>query len=80
MPARQILQKSLKWQILAFMNKIKLKTCENKNLLLNFAKNDTGINHVKKKYLHSHNIQRLLLNKVDDMVLSDAPQTFKTFW
>ena len=25
MPARQILQKSLKWQILAFMNKIELK-------------------------------------------------------
>ena len=27
-PAWQILQKSLKWQILAFMNKSKLKTCE----------------------------------------------------
>ena len=26
LPARQILQKSLRWQILAFMNKIKLKT------------------------------------------------------
>ena len=25
-PVRQILQKSLKWKILAFMNKIKLKT------------------------------------------------------
>ena len=31
LPARQILQKSLRWQILAFMNKIKLKTCEIKN-------------------------------------------------
>ena len=49
MPAQQILQKSLKWQILAFMNKIKLKTCEIKILLLNFAKNDTGINRLKKK-------------------------------
>ena len=28
MPVLQIPQKSLKWQILAFMNKIKLKTCE----------------------------------------------------
>ena len=28
LPVRQILQKSLRWQILAFMNKIKLKTCE----------------------------------------------------
>ena len=44
-PAWQILQKSLKWQILAFMNKSKLKTCEIKNLLLYFAKNDTGTNH-----------------------------------
>ena len=41
--------KSLKWQILALMNKIKLETCEIKNLLLIFAKNDTGINHLKKK-------------------------------
>ena len=44
-PAWQILQKSLKWQILAFMNKSKLKTCEIKNFLLYFAKNDSGINH-----------------------------------
>ena len=35
----------LKWQILAFLNKIKLKTCEIKNLLLYFAKHDAGINH-----------------------------------
>ena len=32
--AWQILQKSLNWQILAFMNKSKLKTCEIINLLL----------------------------------------------
>ena len=37
MLGRQILQKSQKWQILAFMNKIKLKR-EIKNLLLYFAK------------------------------------------
>ena len=42
--AWQILQKSLKWQILAVVNKIKLKTCKIKNLLLYFAKDDTGIN------------------------------------
>ena len=45
MPARQILQKLLKWQILAFMNKIKLKTSKIKNLPLYFAKNNNGINH-----------------------------------
>ena len=28
-----------------FMNKTKLKTSEMKNLLIYFAKNDTGINH-----------------------------------
>ena len=31
LPARQILQKSLRWQILAFMNKLKLKTYEIKS-------------------------------------------------
>ena len=41
-PAWQILQKSLKWQRLAFMNNSKLKTCEIKNLQIYFAKNDTG--------------------------------------
>ena len=34
LPARQILQKSLRWQILALMNKIKLKTCEIKTYYL----------------------------------------------
>ena len=38
MPAWQLLQKSLKWQILAFMTKIVLKPCKIKNLLLYFAK------------------------------------------
>ena len=38
MPAWQLLQKSLIWQILAFMNEIKLKkACKIKNLLLYFA-------------------------------------------
>ena len=32
--AQQILQKSLRWQILAFMNKIKLKICEIKTYYL----------------------------------------------
>ena len=44
MPAWQILQKSLKWQILAFMNKVVLKTWQIKDLLLHnvyFAKNGT---------------------------------------
>ena len=39
--AWQILQKSLKWQILAFMNKIKLKTCEIKKLTTLFCKKIT---------------------------------------
>ena len=34
MHARKILEKSLQWQILAFLNKIKLKICEIENLLL----------------------------------------------
>ena len=46
--ALQILQKSLRWQILAFMNKIKLKTCKIKTYYLILQKNDTGINHLLK--------------------------------
>ena len=38
MPAWQILKKSLKRQILAFMTKVVLKPCKIKNLLLYFAK------------------------------------------
>ena len=45
MLAWQIFQKSVKWKILAFMNGIVLKPRKIKNLLLYFAKNDTGINH-----------------------------------
>ena len=46
LPARQILQKSLRWQILAFMNKIKLKACRIKTYYLILQKN--GINHLLK--------------------------------
>ena len=45
MPAWQMLQKSLKRQILAFMNKIVLKTMQNEKLTTIFKKNDTGINY-----------------------------------
>ena len=68
------------------MNKIKLKTCEIKNLLLNFAKNDTGINHIKKKYLHSHNkhfqlvlISPNIITKEDGTIFCFLTKTPKKF-
>ena len=41
MPAWQILQKSLKWQILAFMNKIELKTSEKVHIFVVLGPHDS---------------------------------------
>ena len=68
MPARQILQKSLKWQILAFMNIIKLKTCKIKKknlLLLRYTGDNNVIITVKcHKFCMVVRLKSLMGNKV----------------
>ena len=46
MPARQILQNSLKWQILAFMNKFKLKTSKKVRFLGVIGPQDSKFPHL----------------------------------
>ena len=53
-PAWQILQKSLKWQMLAFMNKIVLKTCKLKTRYFILQKMILDPITKQNKYLHLH--------------------------
>ena len=54
LPARQILQKSLRWHILAFMNKTKLKTCKIKTYYLYLQKMTFESITYLNKYSHLH--------------------------